>query len=90
METQKQACFYKTYIGLRYVVVPNGVLGPLRPVQHTNTLDGISLVPEAIHEARALEERCCVSSKRPSRVRDGDEGVAGRSGRKKISPTRTH
>ena len=34
---------------------------------------------------RALEGYC-VSSKRPSRVRVGDEGVAGRNGREKYFP----
>ena len=36
-------------------------------------------------KSRALEGRC-VSSKNPSRVRDGDEGVAGRNRREKHIP----
>ena len=38
-------------------------------------------------ESRALEGHC-VSLKSPSRVRDGDEGVAGRNGREKYFPQR--
>ena len=46
------------------------------------TVPSISAGPlEATHEARlrANEAGHCVSSKNPSRVRDGDEGVAGRN-----------
>ena len=44
-----------------------------------------SVVPESMHEHEASRGRHA-SSKSPSRVRDRDEGVAGRNGREKCFP----
>ena len=66
-------------------VVLGGVLGPSRITRHTRRCPCISVVPEATRKARAREGRR-VSSKGPSGVQDGDEGVAGRNGREKYFP----
>ena len=63
------------------------VLGPPCLARHTRWCPCFSVVPEVTHEARlkAIEGRR-VSSKSPPRIRDGDEGVAGRNGREKYFP----
>ena len=74
MDRCKKVRFQQTHNpGMRQLFL-DGVLGPPRLV-HFCSSGG-----NARGESRALEGRC-VSSKSPSRVRDGDEGVAGRNKR---------
>ena len=55
-----------------------GVLGPRCLVWNTITVSNISVVPEAKYEARLRAlEWLHFGSKRPSSVRDQQEGVAG-------------
>ena len=68
-------------------VVFDGVLGPPCQVGHTWWCTCFSVVPKATHKARLRAlDRCRVSSIRPSRVQDRDEGVAGRNETEEYHP----
>ena len=71
----KSLSFSKTKSGFALFVIDSS-LGPL--VRRHRQCPCILVVPEVTHEdmSRALEGRL-ISSKSPSRVQDGDEGVVG-------------
>ena len=63
-------------------VVLDAVLGPPHLAWHTWWCPWLSVVPEATHEESWGPLKGAVSAqKSPSRVQDGDEGVAGRNRR---------
>ena len=69
----------------------DGVLGPPAPSAAHLTVSLFLCSSEATYASRlrALEGRR-VNSKSPSRVRDGDEGVAGGTEENSVSPMRGH